>query len=111
MSNSNEYGEDILQELRKQTKWIKFLALSKLKKIIGGTLTTKELRRIYDLSDGENSTYDIAKKMSEEEMKVSHMKIYRYWKKWSTLGMVVPNEKYSGRYKKIIDLEDLGIGG
>lgn len=107
----NEYEKDLLKELKEQTKWLKFLALPQLKEIIEKTLTTKELRRIYDLSDGKNSTRDIAEKLSKEEMEVGHVKVYRNWKKWFTWGIVIPSEKYSGRYRKIINLEDLGIEG
>ena len=101
--------DDILRELREQTKWLRFLALPNLKELIKENLTTKEQRAIYESSDGENSTYNIAEKLKTSGIKISHMKVHRYWKTWFAVGLVVPGEKYSGRYQKIIDLKELGI--
>ena len=101
--------DHIIKELREQTKWLRFLALPNLKKTIEENLQTKEQRKIYSLTDGKNSTYEIAKKLSMEGIKVSHMTIYNYWKKWGVLGLVIPSEKYSGRFENIINLEDLDI--
>lgn len=102
-------NEEYLKELKEQTKWLRLLALPNLKKTIEENLTTKEQKRIYDLSDGKNSTNDTAKKLLAEGIKVSHMTVYNYWKRWFALGIVVPSEKYSGRYEKIIDLKELNI--
>jgi DNA-binding PadR family transcriptional regulator len=101
--------KDILRELKEQTKWLRFLALPNLKKTIEENLQTKEKRKIYSLTDGKNSTYEISKKLKIEGIRASHMTIYNYWKKWSVLSLVIPSEKYSGRFEKIIDLEDLDI--
>lgn len=102
-------SENILEELKEQTKWLKFLALSQLKKIIQETLKTKEQKRIYEFTDGKNSTHDISKKLLAESIKVSHMTVYNYWKKWASLSIVIPSGKYSGRFEKIIDLKILDI--
>lgn len=102
-------NDGFLKELKEQTKWLRFLALPNLKKTIEENLTTKEQRRIYDLSDGQNSTYDIAEKLLGEGIKVSHMTVFNYWKRWFALGIVVPSEKYSGRFEKIINLKELNI--
>lgn len=97
--------DKLLKELQKQTIWLKFLALPNLKKTFEENLITKEQRRIYDLSNGENSTNDISKKLLAKGIKVSHMTVYNYWKRWFALGIVVGSEKYAGRFEKIIDLE------
>ena len=102
-------NDEILKELREQTKWLRSLALPNLKKNIEDKLTTNEQRRIYDLSNGENSTNDIAKKLRAEGIKVSHMTVYNYWKRWFALGIVFPSEKYSGRFEKVVDLKELNI--
>jgi len=101
--------DNSLRELKEQTKWLRFLALPTVLKIVEENIKTKEQKRIYDLSDGINSTYDIAKKLLNERVKISHMTVHNYWKRWFSLGLVVPSEKYSGRYKKIIKLSDLNI--
>lgn len=107
--NEERKFEEVLEELKEQTKWIKFLALSQLKKAVQETLTTKEQKRIYELSDGLNSTNEISKKLLAEGIRVSHMTVYNYWRRWASLGIVVPSEKYPGRFEKIISLGNLNI--
>jgi len=102
-------NEEILKELKEQTKWLRFLALPSMRKTIEDNLTTKEQRRIYQLSNGANSTYVIAKKLGAEGMKVSHMTVHNYWKKWFALGLVIPSKRFSGRSEKIVDLLDLDM--
>jgi hypothetical protein len=100
-------NEEILKELKEQTKWLKFLALPSMRKTVEDNLTTKEQKRIYQLTDGVNSTYVIAKKLGAEGMKVSHMTVHNYWKKWFSLGLVIPSKRFSGRSEKVVDLLDL----
>jgi len=102
-------NEKILNELKEQTKWLRVLAIFRLKEIIKEFLITKEQKRIYELSDGKNSTRDIAKKLLAEGIKISHQTVANYWKKWSTVGLVIPSEKYPGRFEKVISLKDLEI--
>lgn len=102
-------SDKLLEELEKQTKWLRFIAMANLKKVIEENVQTKEQRKIYSLSDGKNTTYGIAEKLLKENLKVSHMTVYNYWRRWNALGIVTPSERYHGRYKKIINLEDLGI--
>lgn len=105
-------NEDILKELKEQTKWLRFLALPNLpiiKKAIEENITGKEQKRIYDLSDGKNSRKKIANKLKTEGLKVSYQTVSNYWKKWFALGLVIPSGKQSGRFEKIIDLADLDI--
>lgn len=101
--------DDIVSELREQTKWLRFLAFPQVNKAIQENIKTKEQREIYQLSDGNNSTNDISKKLKSKGLKVSHMSVYRYWKKWASLGLVIPSEKYSGRFEKIINLDNFDI--
>lgn len=100
---------EVVKELKEQTKWLRFLSMSTLKKVIEEKIKTEEQKSIYTLSNGRNSTNDISKKLSERGIKVSHMTVYNYWKRWSALGIVKPSEVQSGRFEKVIDLEDLNI--
>ena len=105
-------NDDILKELKEQTKWLRILAspnLPIIKKTIEENLTTKEQKRIYDLSDGKNSLKDIEKKLKAKGIKVSHVTVYNYWKKWVALGLVIKSGEQVGRFEKIIDLADLNI--
>jgi len=102
-------NEEILNELKKQTKWLRFLALPNLIRVIEDNLKTKEQRAIYHLSNGKNSSYEIERRLKGEGISTSHQTVHNYWKKWFALGIVVPSKKYVGRFEKIIDLKDLNI--
>ena len=99
----------ILAELKEQTKWLRFLALPDLKKTLIENLQTKEQKGIYNLTDGKNSTNDISNELDDKNIKVSHMTVYNYWKRWYALGIVIPSEQYSGRYSTFVKLSDLNI--
>ncbi len=99
----------ILQELREQTKWLRFLVIVQLKKILEQTLTDRAQRKIYDASDGNKTCRDIANKLLDEGIKITHMTVTNYWRKWAALGIVIPSKKRSGRFQKIMSLEDLNI--
>ncbi len=101
--------KEILKELKEQNKWLRFMAFNSLKSVLSSSLETKEQKRIYYLSDGKNSTNEISKKLQQEGMKISHMTVYNYWKKWNALGIVEPSEKYSGRYQKIVNPDDFNL--
>lgn len=102
-------NDQFLKELKEQTKWLRFLALPNVRKVVEENLTTKEQRLIYDLSNGENSAIHISKNLEAHKMKVSDQTVYNYWKKWFALGIVVSSEKRQGRFEKIFELKDLNI--
>ncbi|TKJ17586.1 hypothetical protein CEE44_03570 [Candidatus Woesearchaeota archaeon B3_Woes] len=102
-------NNDIIKELKKQNKWLRFLAFNSLRGILRSSLENNEQKRIYQLSDGKNSTNEISKKLQEEGIKISHMTVYNYWKRWNALGIVEPSEKYSGRFKKIVNLDNFNL--
>lgn len=64
-------NDEILKELKDQTKWLKFLALPKLKEILESYLDSDLNRRIYNLSDGKKSSPQIVKELGKEGLKVS----------------------------------------
>ena len=99
----------LLKELKEQTKWLRFLALPGLKETIERNITSKDQKRIYELSDGTNSTNQISHLLKSEGFKVSHMTVYNYWKRWYAVGIVDQSEKYIGRYKQVFDLNDLNL--
>lgn len=96
--------EEILRLLRELVKWSKFESIPKLRTILEQNLPTDKEKRIYELSDGERSTRDIAK-LSD----VSHQTVANYWEKWSKLGIVDTTETKEGRYKRICSLEQVGL--
>jgi hypothetical protein len=101
-----EGENDIIDQLKEITKWLRFLSLQTLTPLINENITSQEQKKVFELSDGERSTRDISKLLKEEGFEVSHQTVANYWKKWAELGLVVPSEKYKGRYEKMIDLSE-----
>ena len=88
-----------------------FLTIYKLvnKKTIADMLLAElnkaQLFEIYQLTDGNNSTRDIASKLTQ---KCAHVTIANIWKRWALKGIVVPAET-KGRFKAAFNLEEYGI--
>ena len=75
--------------------------------ILQRELNTEQLIEIYQKSDGEKSTREVAAVLKN---KCSHSTIARLWNKWALLGLVAP-AKQKGRYKAAFNLEEYGISG
>ena len=71
-----------------------------------GILDDNEKKKIYHLSNGTNSSRNIA-----EQVSVSRSTIQKYWNTWSNFNIVEPIPVKGGglRYKKMFNLEDFGI--
>ncbi len=98
-------NDEILLELRKQTKWLKFIAFPTLKEKLMAFLDDSKKRRVYNLSDGERSTSEIANLVG-----VSGMTVSNYWRAWFKEGLVEPSDSFKGRMKRLVDLETIGLG-
>jgi len=85
-------------------KWTRFAALQQLRNILTQNLTDDTATLIYEYSDGERSTREIAKIVGK-----SNATIANYWKKWSMIGIVEQSPKYLGRFQKICSLEEVGL--
>ena len=83
----------------------KFINHSKIVEALNNELvdTSNNKKRIYELSDGMNSTRDIQKIVG-----VSPPTITAYWKQWALAGIVIPAER-KGRYKAAFDLKEYGL--
>jgi len=93
------------QLLREILKWIRFSGMKEVKNVIGTTLDTEQKKWIYQLSDGQNSSYQISGKVG-----VSDDTVRRYWKMWAKVGIVERLKAGKGdRHRRAFDLEELGI--
>lgn len=70
-------------------------------------LKDEQLREIYQNSNGEKSTREVAASLKN---KCSHAKVATLWNKWALLGIVIP-AKQKGRYKAAFNLDEYGISG
>ena len=109
MSRNEKTELELLSEINKTifdlTKWIKFIGIEKVKKIIQKNLTSSEELLLYHYSDGEKTTREL-----ESLTGINISKISKYWDEWEKLSII---EKKSasggGRGKKIFLLTEVGI--
>lgn len=101
-----EITNTLLEEMRSLKVWAKFGGFANFKSIVNKVLTTDTDKRVYELSDGERSTRDIARR---SYINLSHATVANMWQKWLEYGLVEPSRRYKGRFKKIISLRDLGF--
>lgn len=97
--------KSIESKLDQLLRWTRFAGMQQLRTILTQNLTRDVELLIYELSDGERSTREIAALVGIK----SHATVANYWKKWSKLGIVEPSEKYPGRFRKICSLEEVGL--
>lgn len=96
--------EDILGELKEQTRWLRVLALQEIRPALEETLDKPEMRVVYELSDGRRTAREIADAASIG----SHSTVTAWWSKWAGLGLMEASRR-KGRKQRIVSLADLGI--
>ena len=74
--------------------------------ILNTELKNEQLIEIYQLTDGEKSSRELAGVLKN---KCSHATVVNLWNKWAVLGIVSP-AKQKGRYKAIFNLSEFGLG-
>jgi transposase len=102
MSDTSD-SKRIIELLEELTKWKRFEGAQLAKTILRDLLSKDAEKLVYQFSDGRGSR-DIAALAG-----VSDFSVRNYWKKWNAEGMVVPSQKFKGRYERVFSLEDFGI--
>lgn len=105
MSEELKVIRNIEGKLDQLLKWTRFAGMQQLRTILNQNLTTDTEMLIYELSDSERTTREIANIVGVG----SNATIASYWKRWSRLGIVEPSETRRGRFKKICSLEEVGL--
>lgn len=95
---------EILAELREQTKWLRLLGFRSLRPLITEVLTSERDRLVYELSDGLRTARDIAKVAG-----VTHPTVLRLWQEWRALGLCAESTKQPGRAEHLVALSKLGV--
>ncbi|MCB2141237.1 hypothetical protein KQH27_00855 [bacterium] len=103
---TSDYEKKILEKMDELIKWNKLTAKPKIRDLINQNLDDDKQYSVFELSDGILSTREIAEKLDN---KVSYGTVANYWKKWFMIGLVEPSEKYTGRYRKICSLAEIGV--
>jgi hypothetical protein len=105
MSEELEVLKSIENKLDQLLKWTRFAGLQQLRNVLTQHLGTDKELLIYELSDGERTTREIAQLVRVG----SNATVAGYWKKWSKLGIVEPSQKRQGRFQRICSLEEVGL--
>lgn len=79
--------------------------MQQLKSVVTQNLSSDPEMLVYELSDGNRGTRDIAQLAGIG----SNSTVARYWQKWSKIGLVEPSKKFPGRFQHICSLEELGL--
>ena len=105
MSEELDTLKGIKTTLEELLKWTRLAGMQQLHEILTQNLKTDKEMLIFELSDGEKGTREIAKLTGVG----SNATIASYWKKWSKVGIVESYPKYKGRYQRICSLEEVGL--
>lgn len=96
-------NQRIIELLEELVKWKRFEGAQLAKKTLRELFAKDAEKIVYQHSDGKTSR-EIA-----EIAGVSDFSVRNYWKKWNIEGLVVPSNKFKGRYERVFSLEDFGI--
>lgn len=109
MSREADVLERIFGELKEIKTWIRVVGVQSLRKAIDENLTSDVEKMVYELSNGERSTRDIASELRTMNRSIAHATVASMWKRWAPLGIVEPSEQYRGRFRRVESLTSLGI--
>ena len=96
--------DEILQELREQTKWLRLLGFQALKPVLQQALSSDKHKAVYEYSDGRNSVRDVAALAG-----VSAGWVSKLWPEWIALGICTESPTKQGRAQHLTPLSRLGI--
>jgi hypothetical protein len=102
-------GEEAINDkLDELVFWTKFSALPTFRALLLDNLKEDIDKLVYELSDGEKSTREIANMLTRGGRRITHTTVANMWNKWLILNLVIP-AKRKGRYKKVIPLVSIGV--
>lgn len=96
--------ENIEKTLREILNWLKVANIPQLRDTLIQELDSDEKKRVYELTDGVKSQYEI-----ESLTKISRRMVSYYWQKWYGLGLLVTSDKRKGRMQRLVSLDEVGI--
>jgi hypothetical protein len=102
MATTEELLERLLETVQEQLRWQRASVLPEVRKTIERTLTTTQLRRAYEMCDGEKTSAEIASAVGASTSSMSN-----WTRSWRDLGIAYENE--GRRTRHLISLSALGI--
>jgi len=101
---NEEKLDKILNSLQEISKWTKLQGLEKFSQIVPRVLKSDGEKTVFEFSNGIRSAKEIA-----DETKIAKSTITAYWRKWVKSGIVEESEKYPGRMRHLVSLDEVGI--
>lgn len=105
MSEESPTLSDKMDEL---VFWVKFSVWTTFVNILKATLRDDVDKLVYELSDGERSTREIAQLVSRGERRITHVTVANMWQRWAAVPVVMPVSK-KGRFRRVVSLKSIGI--
>lgn len=105
-ASENHQLQEIHRQLDDIQRFLRFLAHRQVRQLVEENLTKAIERRVYELSDGIRSSRDIE---GHVDKAVTQRTVVSWWQKWRKLGIVEQSPTYSGRMRKLIPLDELGL--
>ncbi len=96
-------AKQLLAQLKEIAKWTRLQGIQKARELLSEVLRRDSDKLAYENSDGRGSG-EVGKAAG-----ISDFAVRSYWKKWAALGLVVPSEKYKGRFERLFSLTELGF--
>lgn len=88
--------------------WTKFAAFPTFVALLRDALRDDVDKLVYELSDGERTTRDIAEQISNTGRRITHTTVANLWQRWAIRNLVIPAKRV-GRYRRIVSLASVGI--
>lgn len=101
-------NEEVLKKLDELIFWTKFSTMSTFIPTLRNALRDDIDKLVYELSDGEKTTRDIAEIVTKSGRKLSHVTVSNMWERWQQQNLVIPADR-KGRFKRVVSLESIGI--
>lgn len=101
-------AESLSDKLDELIFWTRFSALPTFAALLKNALRDDVDKLVYELSDGERSTREIAHLISRGGRRVTHATVANMWQKWFLMNLVMPTRR-RGRYRRVVSLESIGI--
>ena len=98
----------VSQKLDELIFWTKFSAMPMFRALIVDNLRADIDKLVYELSNGERSTREIARMISRGGRRITHTTVANMWQRWAILNLVMSGQR-RGRYRRVLSLESLGI--
>jgi hypothetical protein len=90
--------------IEKLTLYVKLANYDNIKNRLMQILNSDDKKRVFDATDGKNSTRDI-----EAMTGVNKDVISGWWNQWQKEGIVEESQEVRGRRRRVLSLADFGI--